>query len=467
VDLNLKEVLDADNDPSTTSECAPGVGISRVEAPSWLQPFAPMSVRILAKIKNLLEYHDGEKAPGIFGLISGVGPTYKVDLPPFPCIPGFPCDFPDYTKRPVSLLVLDLNEYIYHTAYSCPERMVSCEDICGSNYTFCGVLFLMDPNNPCGCEDWQMCQRVMCVTPNPDYKKIVQYFPLGVDGVKIKLSNSGMDYIIRDGGYLKASVYSYVLNSSENVSYLLKWEDWTDTFCLIAEDGECYVNDEKSPILKIPTGNNPTDVKVQKVTNIQTPDPSDYVTYAYITNAVDDSVSVIDTATNTELPYPQSPINQDLLCSDLDHHPTSFDTRSVGDRGYSSDFNSNTVSVFDLPNNNMPDYPQCQINVGGAPIRIAVQPHTWIENFSYQIKNEIGMADFESFTEPAKKTILINDWERVEELQRTNANPKAVLSNIENFQKNLNKWVVDEELKEIVNQNVDYYKVFYISDKGI
>ena len=464
VDLNLKKVLDADDDPTTTSECAPDAGISRVEAPLWLQPFAPMSVRILAKLKEPYldgQYHNGEKFPGVFGLISGVGPTYKVDLPPFPCRPGMPCDYPDfpeYTKRPVSLLVLDMNENIYHKDYFChgpnqfPPPNSFCEILCGEDYSNCHGSKQVD-KSVCGCEDPEaVCDLVSCLSPNPDYKKIVQYFPLGVDGVKIKLSNSGMDYVIRDGGYLKASVYSYVLNSSENTAYVVKWDDWTDTFCMIAEDGNCYVNDETSPILKIPTGNNPTDVKVQKVPNIGT--------YAYITNAGDDSVSIIDTATNTELPPQYSPINQDQ-CLDLDHYPTSFDTRSVGNKGYSSDFYSNTVSVFDLPMSQM-NKPICQINVGGAPIRIAVQPHTLKENVSYQIKNDIAMADLEAFTEPSKKTILIKDWERIEELQETQANPQAVLSNINNFQKNMNKWVVNVELKKEINENVDLYRANYI-----
>ena len=54
------------------------------------------------------------------------------------------------------------------------------------------------------------------------------------------------------------------------------------------------------------------------------------------------------------------------------------------------------------------------------------------------------------------------DWERVKELEDTNANPQAVLANIDNFQRNVDKWISDETVRNNVNQGVDLYRAAYL-----
>jgi len=207
-----------------------------------------------------------------------------------------------------------------------------------------------------------------------------------------------------------------------------------------------------SPVL-IPTGAKPTDVKVQKVEI----SPGVFKTYAYIVNATDDTVTVVDTAANSVV----TTIAQDA-CQAKDHYPTAFGTRSSGDMGYSCDFQGNSVTVFDLPNSLLWPGSQCNIDVGQAPIRIAVQPVVTLVGTAGSIQNAISYADpVADFTEPAKLAVLVTDWEIVQELEETHASPQAVLSNLDNFQKNANKWVIGEALKTKMNESVDLYRLIY------
>jgi hypothetical protein len=61
---------------------------------------------------------------------------------------------------------------------------------------------------------------------------------------------------------------------------------------------------------------------------------------------------------------------------------------------------------------------------------------------------------------------LIAEWEQVHDLQETNANPQAVLANIDNFQRNTNNWATDETVKNNVNEGVDLYRAAYLQENS-
>jgi len=71
--------------------------------------------------------------------------------------------------------------------------------------------------------------------------------------------------------------YMYLTNAYMNQVYVYDFFDADGTFVPVTD-----------PVIVIPTGLNPTDVKVQKVLV-----EGQYQTYAYITNAGDDTVTVV------------------------------------------------------------------------------------------------------------------------------------------------------------------------------
>jgi len=401
-------LIDIDSDPSTTSIGAPE-GITRIEPPpDW--GFVPLSIEDVAVFKPVMMYNVGDKWPGEYLFISGVGPAEWSWIPDPNCKPSEICPvIRILNPRPIEVAVVDINPYV----------VTGIVIINGVPYPELRTNFM--------------------------YRSFIKKIKIGTDGEFP--SNQGLSFYVfqelRD-----KNAYVYAVNPVENKIAIIDFNTL-----------EVLKDNLGNPIY-IQTGNNPTDVKVQEVPNKGT--------YAYIANANDDSVSIIDTATNTELPSQYSPIYQDLQCNALDHYPTSFDTRDIGDKGYSSDFHSNTVSVYDLPNSIMRNYPYCQIDVGGAPIRIKVQPVMLLEDIGGPIQKSLTYADpSNDFTEPPKQSILINDWENVQHLQETNANPKAVLANIENFQKNMNKWVKNEDLKLKLDEDVELYKATYKALNGV
>jgi hypothetical protein len=404
-------LIDIDSDPSTTSIGAPE-GITRIEPPpDW--GFVPLSIEDVAVFKPVMMYNVGDKWPGEYLFISGVGPAEWSWIPDPNCKPSEICPvIRILNPRPIEVAVVDINPYV----------VTGIVIINGVPYPELRTNFM--------------------------YRSFIKKIKIGTDGEFP--SNQGLSFYVfqelRD-----KNAYVYAVNPVENKIAIIDFNTL-----------EVLKDNLGNPIY-IQTGNNPTDVKVQKVYT-----EGQWKTYAYIANANDDSVSIIDTATNTELPSQYSPIYQDLQCNALDHYPTSFDTRDIGDKGYSSDFHSNTVSVYDLPNSIMRNYPYCQIDVGGAPVRIKVQPVMLLEDIGGPIQKSLTYADpSNDFTEPPKQSILINDWENVQHLQETNANPKAVLANIENFQKNMNKWVKNEDLKLKLDEDVELYKATYKALNGV
>ena len=59
---------------------------------------------------------------------------------------------------------------------------------------------------------------------------------------------------------------------------------------------------------------------------------------------------------------------------------------------------------------------------------------------------------------------LITDWERVKELEDTYADPQAVLTNMDAFQRNSDNWITEETVHNDVNQGVDLYRAAYLQE---
>jgi hypothetical protein len=209
-------------------------------------------------------------------------------------------------------------------------------------------------------------------------------------------------------------------------------------------------------------------VKVQKVPDID--NPGSYLTRAYISNAGDDTVTVVDTGTNASLgaiDYANSLcyIPGDAPGNQIHRNATSIDTRSDGSHSYASDFESSSVSIINLV---AAPFGQCQdpisheYGIGEAPIRIVVQPVPGGETFFAQVRKELAFAQSSDFTTPSKQSNLIRDWEDVHQLQETSADPQAVLANINAFQTKANNWVTDAALKKNVNEGVNLYRSAYL-----
>ncbi len=411
-------LIDIDGDPSTTSEGAPE-GITRIASKLY-----PYTISILKLEREQDYYQVGDGYPGEYAFVSGVGPQ-----PPNPigyichCVMGrseillLDCAYgcpPNYRKivypilepRNIRIGIIDLNEYI-----------------------------ITDISN------WQL-------EPNPNYRKYIGGIEPGIDGHLLGTSDQGIDFYAYPN---LSDAIVYAVNPYEGKVYYFSFLEAVrnpQNFNYQTISLNCF--DEMNE----PINCTPTDVKVQNVNLFGIPK-----TLAYITNAGDDSVTVIDTATNTELPYPQSPIFQDY-CTELDHYPTSFDARSIGDRGYSSDFYSNTVSVFDLPMSQMNEQ-VCKIDVDFGPRRIIVQSvNTWEDIFGF-IKEILKSAKKEDFTEGPKQDNLVREWENVRKLIKTNASDNAVMAKTEAFRTHINNWVKNNELKKEINLEIDTFKASY------
>jgi hypothetical protein len=138
-------------------------------------------------------------------------------------------------------------------------------------------------------------------------------------------------------------------------------------------------------------------------------------------------------------------------------------TAAGAHHGYSADYHTAAISVYDLLTQTM-NAPVCEIPVGQAPIRLVVQPVPGSGTFFESVRTELAFAPPGDFETPSKQHILISDWERVKELEDTNADPQAVLANIDNFQRSVNSWTTDETVRNDVNKGADLYRAAYLLD---
>jgi hypothetical protein len=408
IDIPGQSIVDMDFYPGTTSPCAPA-GISRLD----VTPLYPVSLRVVGLDKTIEQFVDGEKYPGEYLFISG---TYN-PVAMAPCQPGQPCAPLVFPPTKMGVMVYDINPWcLYHRPDGIPE-----------------------------------------LAGNPDYRQRMAFLGDGDNPSQDIYSIQGLDFAVHQSG-TPGSATVYILNPYLNYAYMADYvvdAMGSATFTLKTKgDGSLDT---------IATGIGPTDVKVQWVLT-----PEGYKNLAYITNAIDDTVRVVNTETNTELPFPFSPIYEDDCFSD-DNYPASFATRNTGNFGYSSNFSSNTVSVINLPGSSCyaPALSDGAIHVGQAPIRIEIQPVPNPSEIFGVVRNSLAFAQSSDFTTPSKQSNLIRDWENVHQLEQTSSNPQAVVSNINNFQKNMENWVKTAALKKNVDEGVNLYRAAYIHDHPV
>lgn len=406
-------VYDVDEDVTTTSPGAPE-GISRIAIGPGVEYFYPLSIKAVGITQDVgsYAYRDGEKWPGEYIFVSGLGEA-EWGCTLATCIPGLAC-YCVLAPRPAMVAIIDNNDRLCH-----------------------------DRDGQPGCESWD---------PNPDYWRNLRsaYRVMG-DGIvqtRFGQTSLGLGFSLTSGmpdtgDPLGPTVY--VVSEQQDSVSLLHYDAAAGDWAQVMEDGTTH------PLI-IQTGDYPTAVKVQFV---------DPYTYAYITNAGDDTVYAINTAYNTLSGF----MDQKECDPEVEYFATSMDARSKGDWGYSADYGAGTVSVFDLPAMTMFDAPDgCNIPVGEAPIRIVVQPVPDAGEIFGGVRNSLAFARPTDFTTPSKQGNLIADWERMHALQETSAAPKAVVANIDNFQKNAGKWVTDADLKKSVDEGVNLYRAAYIYD---
>jgi len=434
VDFKTNELIDIDGNPQSTSDGAPD-GYTRIDLNLY-----PYSISILKLQRNIENYQVGDGFPGEYGFISGVGPQEPIvsiqrwkcyciksitpyEICEFPCLQCIPPSkricFPIfYQPRPVRVAILDLNPWIVESI------------------------------NPDG---------TLNKAPNPNYWKILGGEDIGTNGQNLGISNQGISFSVSSDGQ-NATVYGvspgedkvYIFDFLEAVRNPFSFQYTTLSLNCTDNEGNyqnCY----------------PTDIKVQKGCHLTDGTTKDL---AFTTNSANDSISVIN-LNNTSNSY------QDILedlCVERDNWPISIAIRSDGKKGYVANYNSlkennmSTISVLDLRNLQI-NAPMCEIEVGQGPIRVILQEVPTINDLYIGVKYELSYAQDFDFTEPPKKDILISDWENIQKLQETKANPQAVLSNIDNFQKNANKWIVNENLKKDIEEKVGLYRASYIKNK--
>ena len=435
--------VDQNPDPETTSAGAPaGSGITRLRLKTgegeyaYVYPLSIQSVSITDGI-NPYVYRDGEPFPGEYLFISAVSEAQCIQN--CACAAGRPCPPPMYAARPAIVAIIDNNRTLY------------C-DPAQHHPGYCNNPWLYAPggeySNP---RDWMI---------RPDHNAY-KATGAGVDGLNLGQVSNALGFSLTSGtpppNATALGPTVYMLNENEGKAYLFNYTQATGDWSVVMNGSQPFT---------IPTGLHPTDVKVQG--NVET-EPLVFKTLAYITNAGDDTIYYINTEDNSLTNAYLEDICTEVLIPDGVHNPTSIDTKGDGITGYVADFESrtengkSTVSVFNLANPSLfPNH--CNIEVGTAPIRIVVQP--WVNDAQtfQDVRNSLAFAQSSDFTTPSKQSNLMRDWESVHQLEQTSASPQAVVSNINAFQGNVDKWVTNAELKKSVNEGVNLYRAAYIHD---
>jgi len=389
---------DVDPEPSTDSPGAP-VGITRLYTETDL--LLPLNIEILDLGRPTFDqYSEGEKYPGYYAFISGVG-EIAVN-----CLDA-ECEKYELLPRPARLGILDLN----------PQQ---CQKV---------------GNDPCG-----------ELIDNSDYwkfsKKILGPITLSNDaGSGLGNINQGLSFAVdKTSNPPQATVYA--VNQEENRIYMIDYVYNPDTLSTDWVLRDTY----------LVTGNKPSDVSINTIN-----DNGVTRTLAYVTNIEDGTVSAIDTATGGQA-YPDLVLP--LRTQSYYAAPTALDThvKDGAGYGYTANTDDDTVTVFNLVGNTFVR----NLAVGDYPLRIKIQPDVDAALVFTTVLTTLSYASPTDFTTPSKQPSLIRDWERVHELQETSSNSTAVLSNIDNFQNSVDKWITDEEVKAEVTQGIQLYRTVYL-----
>jgi hypothetical protein len=439
-DYGAATLEDVDNDCETTSLGAPE-GITRAKLCVGDPPdcvgtnnyFHPLSVRIVTLATDVPGYtpHDREPNPGIYAFVSGVGYFDEVEQ-----------------NRQVMTAVLDLNRYLYCDPSQHPPRF--CMNL---NRFNCSL-----PDNYCNRRWWLT--RMLENGEPANYKTMqAKHDESDLGDTKHALGfspSSGLDDHPPDPPTPLGPTL-YLVNQHMDEAFVYHYDQTAEDWLPVMDGGDQFT---------ITTGTDPTGITVQKLTLPGNP-PIDKV-YAYITNAGDDTVTVVNTATSTELPYPQSPIIESE-CKAGPHMPMAFDTRNSNELlfGYASNMSSNTVSVIDLVESAcewVPPYGAIELYPNDAPSDIVVQPvPTPVEIFG-QMLGMMVFSEGEDYTIPEDKHGMLGDWKAIHQLVLTPAAPQAIKAAIEAFLRKIDQKVTKEKLKKHMKQGVGLYRVAYVHD---
>ena len=420
-------LLDVDDDPDlgTTSPGAPN-GYTRVKlcAGSHCEDgtnayFYPLSTKVVVLSTDVPGYvfTDGEPWPGGYALVSGLG--FKGPVEP--------------QVRQVMVAVMDLNTSLYcDPALHAPRYCLQLS------------IYDCDQQGPyCNERYWRRRQVVQGLSAN--YKALA---PDGCidDPAVLGDTKHAMDFAPESGAPANGPTV-YLANQHENKLYLFAYDTEAWDWYTVLSGGDPFT---------IATGNTPTGVKVQKVLDD---------TYAYITNAGVDTVTVVDTATNQYAP--ESPI--DLYnCYQHSNHASSFDTRSTGNYGYSSNLNSDSVSVVDLvggicyePNGSNG---AIELDPTSAPVDIVVQPVPETGTLFGQMMGMMTSAAPADYTIPEDQDEMIGDWKAIQRLVQTPASPQAIKAAIDAFLRKIDQTVTKDKIKKHLKQGAKLYKVAYMHE---
>ena len=403
---------DVDGNAQTTSPGAPE-GVTRARLCVGDPPdcaagnnayFYPLSIKIVNLATDAGHtFEEGEPYPGEYAFVSGVGHTEGS------------------AGRPAMAAVLDLNAFLYCD----PSR---------------------HPRDPSYClQNWESYY-------NPRYFEAVQYtegyanyktLEAGTDNsANLGDTKHPMDFAA-DSGTPSMGPTLYLANQDEGAMYLFNYDDVNWDWVRV-ESG-----DPPTPVT-LATGTGPSGVKVQTV--------GDY-TYAYIANADDDTVYTVAAASNSTVGY-----YDQTDCNDsITHAPIAIDTRSTGERGYSADTTSSTVSVFDLVIGEMND-PICEIALpnGSDPGDLVVQP---VPNETEFFEQMMGMMVFSTSTDydaPEAQAEMIGDWKAIRRLELTPASPQAIKAALSAYLNKIDQKVCKEKLNKHMKQAVKLYRAAYL-----
>lgn len=427
-EAHIPILMDLDGNAQTTSPGAPA-GVTRAvlcvgDPPDCAtgnnEYFYPLSVEVVnLALEAGHTFEEGEPYPGEYAFVSGVG--YKDGS----------------ADRAAMAAVVDLNAFLYcDPALHRPGYCYSTERFqCWGDSTYCNPRY------------WETLQAEEGYA---NYKT----FAAGTDNpATLGDTKHAMDFAPDSWiGETELGPTLYLANQHENAAYLFQYDavnwDWVP------------VLDEYEDPITIATGSSPSGVKVQTVLDD---------TYVYITNAGDDNVTVLDTATNEEVPD-DSPIYQDYAyggCLDSDHLPVAMDARSTGDRGYSVDKSSGTVSVFDLPNNQMAQSPDsCEISTGSGsePVDIVVQPVPRTGEFFEQMMGMMVFSATTDYAAPEDQAEIIGDWKAIRQLELTPASPQAIKAALDAYLNKIDQKVCKDKLNKHLKQGAKLYRAAYLHD---
>lgn len=397
VNIQSREMEDVDGNKNTTSYGA-APGITRID----LTPgFAPLSEEVVYLAKSIANLQVGNGYPGEYLFIGGV--TLPEGLLEDPPEGTHPCTLTDNCESgqigPGVILIVDLNPWIVSSKNG-PDPVFSA---------------------------------------NPAFRTIVKTLEIGIDVPEGQFDGGqGIEFAsVEDPENGKRHVYAVSRASS------MMAEIDVETLEPLGSHG-------------VPTlwaaGNGPSDIQTMQVS---LPDPTGVKLAAYITNTVDDTITILDTSTNGEFPAPLSPISMDS-CVARDYFPSSIIAASDGSNAFISNYHSNSLSVLNLTRSAVSES-VCNIPVGAGPIKAAMQLSMTGTDVLRILSSTVAFADDSLFGSASDKLTLLRDIEQLTGMQALNEQPESLRGQLETVGLHSDQYVSDEPLKSALSEMIQVY----------